>query len=266
VQQPFARAICIGAKGVENRTWGTDYRGIVAIHAGMKKQRVNELAKQVGKNKISAGLFTYGAVIGVAELVDVVDLNESLESDPFAFGPVCWLFRNAVILPSPVPSKGKLNLYTLTERESEQVRKQLAGLRPGPVPPAEQVWLAAMKLEPAEAALSRTMSYATLEKYDDALRTCEVTLRLDPCCGDAYRLRGAIKIAKGDDRGGISDCDEAIRLDPKDARAYLVRSDGYLGLEDQARADADYQEAVRLDPSLADDVGDEGEEEPESEE
>jgi hypothetical protein len=33
VQQPFADLICAGIKTVENRTWKTDYRGTILIHA-----------------------------------------------------------------------------------------------------------------------------------------------------------------------------------------------------------------------------------------
>lgn len=33
VQQPFADLICAGVKTVENRTWKTDYRGSILIHA-----------------------------------------------------------------------------------------------------------------------------------------------------------------------------------------------------------------------------------------
>ena len=33
VQQPFADLICGGIKTVENRTWNTDYRGSILIHA-----------------------------------------------------------------------------------------------------------------------------------------------------------------------------------------------------------------------------------------
>jgi hypothetical protein len=91
----------------------------VSIHAGQKKQRVNELARQLGKKALPTGLFTFGAIIGVAELVDAVEMNESLERNPSAFGPVCWVFKNPLLLPSPIPSKGKLQLYALSEEECD---------------------------------------------------------------------------------------------------------------------------------------------------
>ncbi|MCL2557473.1 MAG: ASCH domain-containing protein [Treponema sp.] len=33
VQQPYASMICYGVKAVENRSWKTDYRGRILIHA-----------------------------------------------------------------------------------------------------------------------------------------------------------------------------------------------------------------------------------------
>ncbi len=35
VRQPWAEAIIRGGKNVENRSWMTKYRGLIAIHAGM---------------------------------------------------------------------------------------------------------------------------------------------------------------------------------------------------------------------------------------
>src|SRR5438094_266689 len=102
IQQPFAWALCAGIKTVENRTWGTDYRGPVAIFASTSKTEVNGHIRGSTTKKLRAGFFTYSAVIGVATLVDVVELNPSLENNPDAGGPMCWLFENPAFLPEPV--------------------------------------------------------------------------------------------------------------------------------------------------------------------
>ncbi|MEU0468957.1 ASCH domain-containing protein [Amycolatopsis sp. NPDC006131] len=36
VRQPWAWAIAKGYKPIENRTWSTDHRGLIAIHAAAK--------------------------------------------------------------------------------------------------------------------------------------------------------------------------------------------------------------------------------------
>jgi len=238
LQQPHAWAICVGAKTVENRSWGTEYRGLVAIHAGARRQRVNELVRKVGRR--CAGLFTLGAIIGVAELVDVVEMNESLESNPSAYGPVCWILRNALLLPSPITTRGRLQLYTLAGPESEQVRRQLPGLRNPPISPDGQECIAAMRLDPVRQCIQRAYVYADMQRPSDTIRCCDEAIRLDPACSHAFHVRGSAKVYLTKDyRGGISDCDEAIRGDPDDAQAYKIRSDGHRALGNETQADAD---------------------------
>ena len=86
VQQPWASAIATGAKTVENRSWWTSYRGPLAIHAGTRwSDRGGEsplIADWWGEQQWPGAdqachplphreLFPTGAIIAVAELVDV---------------------------------------------------------------------------------------------------------------------------------------------------------------------------------------------------
>ena len=41
VQQPFASLICQGIKDVENRSWRTNFRGTIYIHAAAKLGKLN---------------------------------------------------------------------------------------------------------------------------------------------------------------------------------------------------------------------------------
>lgn len=81
VRQPWAWAICSGQKNIENRTWGTDYRGQIAIHAGSSKDSLNSIRKR-SSTKLDDSLFPLGAIIGVAEVLDCVLMNEELEDNP----------------------------------------------------------------------------------------------------------------------------------------------------------------------------------------
>ncbi len=38
IRQPYATAVVRGLKMVENRSWGTTYRGLVLIHAGVSRR------------------------------------------------------------------------------------------------------------------------------------------------------------------------------------------------------------------------------------
>lgn len=119
--QPWASLIVRGHKGVENRTWSTSYRGRLLIHAGKKSLDPLgvSLADQL-KISLPDDLPT-GAIIGECELVDCVpvrsltirDLFEEKDKpiDPFAFGPICWVLKNAKSYAEPIPCRGAQGLW-----------------------------------------------------------------------------------------------------------------------------------------------------------
>lgn len=49
IKQPWASAIMAGLKRVENRTWRTDYRGPLAIHAGLSRALLYVRSSQSGR-------------------------------------------------------------------------------------------------------------------------------------------------------------------------------------------------------------------------
>ena len=61
IRQPWAWAVCSGAKDIENRTWATEYRGPLAIQASAAKQEINAWAKQ-SKGKLSADDMPCGVI------------------------------------------------------------------------------------------------------------------------------------------------------------------------------------------------------------
>jgi hypothetical protein len=66
LRQPFADELMSGSKTIENRTWSTDYRGLVLIHTG---QRYAAGGREL----------PHGVVLGVAELIDVHEASDSVE-------------------------------------------------------------------------------------------------------------------------------------------------------------------------------------------
>lgn len=97
IRQPWAWAIIQAGKDIENRTWRTNYRGPVCIHAsaGMTKAEYTETAEFV--RSITnlpiprmADLHR-GGIIGVAEIVGCVTGSRS----PWFFGPHGLALRNA---------------------------------------------------------------------------------------------------------------------------------------------------------------------------
>jgi ASCH domain len=109
VKQPWAWAIVNGIKTIENRSWATAYRGPLLIHAGVSRTDLGaEGDRMPGLPPYEA--LTYGAIIGVADLVEVVPL-EQVKNQPFATGPICWIFANARPLSTPFACRGALSLW-----------------------------------------------------------------------------------------------------------------------------------------------------------
>ncbi|MDN4173939.1 hypothetical protein QWY28_13340 [Nocardioides sp. SOB77] len=121
VQQPWAWAIVHGGKDVENRTQAWSYRGPLAIHAGL---RTDVWAYEDDMVRDALGRFddgwvleeqtgTVGAVIGV---VDLVGAHRGAACDCISGwaqqGAVHMLLANPRPLPTPVPCKGRLGLWT----------------------------------------------------------------------------------------------------------------------------------------------------------
>src|SRR5258708_3897578 len=80
IRQPFATLLCLGVKEYETRTWKTDYRGLVAIHASSifdvparqlcVESAVRDLLAAAGYRTPLA--LPLGKILGVARLVDCV--------------------------------------------------------------------------------------------------------------------------------------------------------------------------------------------------
>lgn len=124
IRQPYADRIIFGhEKWAENRTWRTNYRGELYIHA----------SRWDGPPERTAGSGVVGAIIGKVRLVDVVDLDDvdiGAEEKFFrkvakkhglptgakylkhARGPVCFILVDPEPLKTPIPALGKLNIWT----------------------------------------------------------------------------------------------------------------------------------------------------------
>lgn len=172
--QPWATLIAIGAKRIETRHWSTSYRGPIAIHAaklwnGGLKLTVNE---QPFRDALSgagiryaaserrhwyhvaafnyAGGLPFGAIVAVADLVDVLP-TERIVSEGWlapkvgANGVPYWtpgrheeqfgnyeprrfglLLDHITPLAQPLSWRGQQGLWTLTADEVRRIRLELA--------------------------------------------------------------------------------------------------------------------------------------------
>jgi hypothetical protein len=105
IKQPFAALVARGIKDVENRSWSTDYRGPIFIHAG---RAWDETPLPVPMWVPDREIFTYGAIIGTVNLIDVIRNSDSPWADQ---GFHHWLIKDAELFEAPVPARGKLGLW-----------------------------------------------------------------------------------------------------------------------------------------------------------
>ena len=117
IKQPWASLIIEGYKKYEFRSWKTNYRGKILIHAGLS------LEKDVQQRFKNYNLdYKLGYIIGEAEIVDCIlvdeKFNESLRNiDPIVYGRsnhvenYAWKLENIKKYDNPIPCKGKLSLW-----------------------------------------------------------------------------------------------------------------------------------------------------------
>lgn len=116
VKQPWASLIVAGIKDIENRTWKTNFRGRVLIHAGVTidNNAVNKIEFFNGKfaHLLQIGIdkneFPLGAIIGSVEIVDCVQNDPSVWAEE---GVWHWKLKNPIKFDNLIPCKGKLSFW-----------------------------------------------------------------------------------------------------------------------------------------------------------
>jgi ASCH domain len=77
VRQPRAALIVNGLKDIENRTWRTNYKGALLIHASLRADDItaDEIERRFGV-RLSDDL-PRGGIVGITEIVDCVRSHPS---------------------------------------------------------------------------------------------------------------------------------------------------------------------------------------------
>jgi len=116
VRQPWAHAIIHFGKDIENRSWPTNHRGRIAIHAatGMSKHEYYSASTFFRSVRpelhVPEGELIRGAIVGTALLVDCVTESRS----PWFMGPHGFVLRDPIAV-EPIPYKGQLGLWNLPD-------------------------------------------------------------------------------------------------------------------------------------------------------
>jgi hypothetical protein len=145
LHQPWASAVAFGVKRVETRSWGTNFRWPIAIHAARRKsadQRYlfgqflglhsfqEAFEKHMAFDYDDFDQLDFGSVVAVCELVDCIRISEDLSSpclDPrvamtdtefalgnYAPGRFAWLLSNPQCIEPPVPFVGRQRFFNIS--------------------------------------------------------------------------------------------------------------------------------------------------------
>ena len=126
IKEPYATLIMKNKKRIETRSFKTNYRGELYIHASASK-----ITKKVRDNKEIMSLldsqdFNYGAIICKCNLVDCVYMTKEYVNNiknnhqeyicgDYQEGRYAWILEDITPLAKPIKAKGQLGIWNYKE-------------------------------------------------------------------------------------------------------------------------------------------------------
>lgn len=114
IKQPWASLIVHDIKDIENRTWKTNFRGRVLIHAGIARVNNSLIPKPAfSDDKVCAIIgemvLPQSTIIGSVEIVDCVQNHPSIWAEKGVWN---WVLANPILFDKPIENvKGKLSFW-----------------------------------------------------------------------------------------------------------------------------------------------------------
>ena len=155
--QPWATLVVIGAKKFETRSWKTNYRGPLLIHASKRFTKAEQslCAEWPFRKYVQNSALPTGAIVGRVDLTDCMPTEEWLKQNTqptgpvarlveqdlskgvelflkqtsaeewefgdFSYGRFAWKLENPVAFEASIPAKGSLGIWELSESAWEQL-------------------------------------------------------------------------------------------------------------------------------------------------
>ena len=114
VRQPWAWAILHAGKTVENRSYPTGYRGLVAVHASAQPDRDGDVKLLAILGRYAGDVLDFGSLLGTVRVIGCVQ-DADTYSKWAERGAWHWLLADPVAFAEPIPCKGRLGLWTVPE-------------------------------------------------------------------------------------------------------------------------------------------------------
>ena len=123
ITEPFATLIKNKKKFIETRSWKTNYKGELYIHASQTKINKKDADNQELLNLIDDKSLNFGYIICRCRLVDCIymtkeyvkDLKENNRQEyicgEYSEGRYAWILEDITPLTEPIKAKGQLNIW-----------------------------------------------------------------------------------------------------------------------------------------------------------
>ena len=119
IKEPYASLIINGYKKYEFRSWKTNYRGKILIHASKKKEK--SVMNEFSDYNLS---YNNGKIIGEAYISDCIKIDDGFNSklikeNPRVYGrhnhigKYAWKLENVKEYEKKIDAKGKLGLWNI---------------------------------------------------------------------------------------------------------------------------------------------------------
>lgn len=130
IREPFATLIKERIKCIETRSWRTNYRGELYIHASLTKS--NLVNNSDFENLVSNLECNPGYIICKCKLIDCIYMTEEYINDLkkanyqeyicgyYEVGRYAWILDDIEILDNPILAKGKLGIWNYSNIEKGQ--------------------------------------------------------------------------------------------------------------------------------------------------
>lgn len=118
IKEPFATLIKENIKNIETRSWKTNYRGEIYIHASKvsDKRRTQELLELTKDLKMNNGNIIAKATLVDCKYMDQEFIKEIKQNETeylcgyYEEGRYAWILKDIKKI-KPIPAKGKLNVW-----------------------------------------------------------------------------------------------------------------------------------------------------------
>ncbi len=126
IKEPFATLIKNKKKYIETRSWKTNYRGEIYIHAGVAKLDKSIKARTELSKLYTEDELNFGNIICKCNLVDCVYMDEKFIEEAkknhdnyvsgyYSVGRYAWILDNIEVI-KPIPKKGQLGIWNFNDK------------------------------------------------------------------------------------------------------------------------------------------------------